>query len=81
MSKRSGDKARANRQQKHKLLQRKNSRELGKTSQRDATAAIPAEEGNQAGSSRLRQLMVDGKAHPTALEIVVSPPRPEGQHE
>jgi hypothetical protein len=76
MSKRTGDKSRANRQQKHKMLMRKHSRELGKPvedKEDKATAPGPTEDGNQVVSSRLRQLTVDGKADPTALEIVVSP--------
>jgi len=81
MSKRNGDKSRSNRQQKQKLLQRKHSRALGKSSPSNATAPSAAEDGNQAGSSRLRQLTVDGKADPTALEIVVSQPRVEKQNE
>ena len=80
MSKRNGDKARFSRQQKHKVLQRKLSRELGKPSLRDG-ASDAVQQENQAGSTRLRQLVVDGKADPTALEIVVTQPGPGGQHE
>jgi hypothetical protein len=81
MSKRSGDKARANRQQKQKMLQRKRSRELGGSSPRDATPPGPAKDRNQVVASRLRQLIVDGKSDPTALEIVVSQSNPGGQND
>jgi hypothetical protein len=37
-----------------------------------ATVPSITEDENPAGSSRLRQLTVDGKADPTALEVVVS---------
>ncbi len=72
MSKRNGDKARTNRQHKAKLLQRKHSRELGKPLERVATGASPNKDGAPVVSSRLRQLTVNGKSDPTALEIVVS---------
>lgn len=81
MSKRNGDKARTNRQHQAKLLQRKNSRALGKPSEAEATVASANKEGNPAVTSRLRQLKVDGKSDPTALEIVVSHTSPGGPND
>ncbi len=83
MSKINGDKARTNRQHKAKLLQRKHSRALGKPVEGEATSASPDKNGAPVVSSRLRQLTVDGKSDPTALEIVVSHShlaQPEGRN-
>ena len=77
MSKINGDKARTNRQHKAKLLQRKHSRALGN----GAAGASPSKDGNPVVSSRLRQLTVNGKSDPTALEIVVSQSGPERQND
>ena len=81
MSKRNGDKARSNRQQKQKMLQRKHSRELGKPSKYMAMVPSPVKDGGQIVSSRLRQLIVDGKADPSALEIVVQHAPQGGQND
>lgn len=72
MSKITGDKSRANRQQKHKMLMRKHSRELGKPSEGKATMPNSAEAGNHDVSGQSRQLTVDGKAAPADVEIVVA---------
>lgn len=71
MSKRNGNKARASRQQKRKMLQRKHSRELGESPESKSMAPSPANVGERVVSSQLRQLIVNGKADPNALEIVV----------
>ncbi|MEO6726597.1 MAG: hypothetical protein ABIU20_03550 [Blastocatellia bacterium] len=81
MSKRNGDKARTNRQHQAKLLQRKHSRELEKPLEHVTTEANQNKDGNPVASSRLRQLAVNGKSDPTALEIVVSKSSPEGQND
>ena len=71
MSKRNGDKARSNRQQKHKVVNRQRIRALGKASQQ-AVASNPAENGNNNVSSRLRVSRVNGQSDPSVMEIVVS---------
>ena len=71
MSKRNGDKARSNRQQKHKVLNRQRIRALGKESQQ-AVASSPAQDENNNVSSRLRVSRVNGQADPSVMEIVVS---------
>ena len=81
MSKRNGDKARANRQQKRKVLNRKRNRGSGKLS-KQAVASGPAQNqnGNNNVSSRLRLSTVNGQADPSALEIVVSRSRSGGKN-
>ena len=71
MSKRNGDRARADRRQKHKVLTRTRNRELGKVSQQ-AVVSSPAQDGNNNVSSQLRVSTVNGQADPSVLEIVVS---------
>ena len=71
MSKRNGDKARANRQQKRKMRQRKHSQALGLPLEHKTATPGLTKGGEQVVSSRLRQLIVNGKADPNALEIVV----------
>jgi hypothetical protein len=71
MSKRNGDRARSNRQQTHKVLNRQRSRGLGKVSQQAVTSSA-AQDGNNNVSSRLRVSRVNGQAEPSVLEIVVS---------
>ena len=70
MSKSNGDRARANRQQKLKILRRNHSRALGMALERQATELSLSKDGNQVVPSRLRQLTVNGKAVPNALESV-----------
>ena len=71
MSKRNGDKARSNRQQKHKVLNRQRNRGLGTVSQQ-AVASNPAQDANNNVSSRLRESRVNGQSDPSVMEIVVS---------
>lgn len=75
MSKRNGDKARSNRQQKRKLLQRKRSRDERKKLE-GKTAGVespsPAGDGKQVVSSRLRQVAGESKSEPGAYEVVLS---------
>jgi len=71
MSKRNGDRARSDRQQKHKVVNRQRNRGLGKVSQ-PAVASNPAQDGNNNVSSRLRVSRVNGQTDPSVMEIVVS---------
>ena len=72
MSKSNGDRARAHRQQKFKILRRHHSRALGLALERQATEPILSNDGNQVVPSRLRQSTVNGQADPNALESVAS---------
>lgn len=74
MSKRNGDRARFNREQKKRMLRRTRSRELRKTWEDKAPGVETpplAEGGNQIIASRLRQLPGEHQADLAALEIVV----------
>lgn len=71
MSKSNGDRARAHRRQKLKILRRIHSRALGMALERQATEPSLSKDGYQIVPSQLRQLTVNGKADPNALENVV----------
>jgi hypothetical protein len=74
MSKRNGDKARVNREQKKKALRRKHNRKLPGASESRITTPdvlIPASAESPFITSQLRRLPGESKDDPTALEIVV----------
>ena len=71
MSKRNGGNTRAPRQKKQKTRQRNKSRKLSLPLERKTAAPSPDKDAKQIVSSQLRQLIVNGKADPNALEIVV----------
>jgi hypothetical protein len=85
MSNRNGDRAKFNREHKKRMRRRKRARELRKTlgsKTPGQEAPIHTEDGNQAFSSRLRQVTGDSKADSDqgghALEIVVYKSSSEG---
>ncbi len=78
MSKRNGDRAKYNRENKKRKSRRARVQELRKALKSkvpEPVAKNPAEIDKQIASSRLRQLTGDAKTDATFFEIVVYPPR------
>ena len=78
MSKRNGDKARANRQQKRKVLNRKRNQGAGGSAKQ--AVASNNQSGNNNFSSQLRLSTVNGQGELSAPEVVVSRSRSGGKN-
>ncbi|HEX9001996.1 MAG TPA: hypothetical protein VGB07_18960 [Blastocatellia bacterium] len=84
MSKRTGDRAKFNREHKKRVQRRKRNQELRQTLEVKAPgleSPPPAAAGKQLFTSRLRHLTGDQKNDATAFEIVVYQVPPGGQNE